>query len=1568
MPSVYYAVCPGTGGTNDKKTGSPTITIASGVATLSVAQTGNIGQGFRITYDTSKVCFISKVNSATSFGVVTATGGTPSDEASSVSVDSITADYASLSAAEAGASDANHLNTSDLVTATTILNLVCYAGASADTTACTVDGYTTSADYCINIYVPSGGTQSLSNNRHAGIWDTSKYRLDPGAGYTPLTVDDNYVYLDGLQTLTSGTSNYRYGITSSGAQGFQIRNCLVRFTSTGNYCVGIVFEVGAGTGRIENCIVWGVSGGYGCIGIDTSASNYTSINVRNCTVFGCYVGYGSAYGDTTFTNCAAFNNTDDFNAPGCTISYCASDDGDGTNAVDLADSAASWDAQFKDYDATNPDVSLVGNSLLLMTGIGPDSDANVPTTDIAGNPRADTLTSIGAFNKPLTDVYYSVSMYGTGDIKTTTGTLTCGISSGTMTVSEAQTGNIGIGCAITYDTSKVVYISEYTDSTHFKVVDKYGVTPPDIAAGTTVNSIAHVFADLSTAESSAGGSSYLSNDDLVSYNCVLNLCCYYDHDDYTPDPGMARFFGWDVDSTHYIQVIAPNGGTQSRNVQRHSGVWDANKFHLIRSSTADSDYCILLNTHYCVIDGLQARLNSGTAADGSCFNSTASGLTVIDCIAVLNTTNAGYGFYFLGDTYANAVRNCVAIGIGSGTGGRGFLVAGTATIYNCTCYGANFARGIWSFTASGLTAINCVVKNTGDDWYGTFASLIYCASDDNDVSGTGNISISSTAIAYIWNDIANGDATLVGNSPLLMTGTGPGSTTGIPETDIAGNPRAGTLTSIGAFHKELTDVYYSLSPFGTDDIKTGSPTCGIASGVMTLNTAQTGNIGIGCKITYDTSKVVYISAVNSSTSFDVVDKYGVTPPDISAGTTVNSIAHNWASLSAAEAGADDSGYLNTADLTSANVRLNLCCYYDHDDYTADDGNAAISGYTTDSTRYINIFAPGGDTESIYSQRHNGVWDDHKFKIERTDGNLLTIYDSYTRISHLQAFVTASSGIRVCYYMYSTETSLGMRVFSCIARGSISGSGNGQGIYSRASAYEEQYIYNNLIYDFNGAGTDSRGISSSSSSASNVHIYNNTVINCIRGIQIGSSATSSYIKNNMVYGCTDAFYGTTTNAANNISETETFGSGSSTTSQTTAQLFTDYDNDDFSVKDTDSDLYDAGTDLSAYFTTDIAGTTRSTWDIGAFEYVASGSISGSCDESFTFVGTLTKTAVLGATALESVLLTDPTEKLATFFSTADVNATINAITSALKSINATASVQTNIGTNATSLKEVATIMETFVSLQDVLNKTATAQGTLETNVQISTSSTATAALIAAILQTLILTGVAETEATSLIVSVCDETFTLGNVSIADATKIATLITSFSASTTTQAIVELNAALQATISLASDTNYGSIVAGILEQFLSYTVNSVATGEMLSNAQDNITITTLINNISTLLTVITDNIVFSDAANWVGIITAILSEYIDITTATEVARLITSIGTQNITVNTETNTNVTFNIALADNIAISDAMLIVKTVASVCADMFNIDNVSFWMEATGKVTISFTLAKSNITFNLI
>ena len=106
--NVWYSCSPF--GTGDLKTGSPTVTIETGgKATLSVAQEGNIGQGDRVTYNTSSVAYIAKVVDGSHFYLRTATGGTPSN-VSGQTVNSIAHEYASLSAAIAGASDASHLN------------------------------------------------------------------------------------------------------------------------------------------------------------------------------------------------------------------------------------------------------------------------------------------------------------------------------------------------------------------------------------------------------------------------------------------------------------------------------------------------------------------------------------------------------------------------------------------------------------------------------------------------------------------------------------------------------------------------------------------------------------------------------------------------------------------------------------------------------------------------------------------------------------------------------------------------------------------------------------------------------------------------------------------------------------------------------------------------------------------------------------------------------------------------------------------------------------------------------------------------------------------------------------------------------------------------------------------------------------------------------------------------------------------------------------------------------------------------------------------------------------------
>lgn len=132
--SVFYSV--GQDNTTNLMTGTPDITgIVSDVATFDTAQTGNIGVGDRVTYETGveHICYISAKQSTSVWDLVTATGAACPDHAST-DVVSIHREYDSLFNAEAGALDANHINsaTGDLVTQTTILNLPCYYDNAAE--------------------------------------------------------------------------------------------------------------------------------------------------------------------------------------------------------------------------------------------------------------------------------------------------------------------------------------------------------------------------------------------------------------------------------------------------------------------------------------------------------------------------------------------------------------------------------------------------------------------------------------------------------------------------------------------------------------------------------------------------------------------------------------------------------------------------------------------------------------------------------------------------------------------------------------------------------------------------------------------------------------------------------------------------------------------------------------------------------------------------------------------------------------------------------------------------------------------------------------------------------------------------------------------------------------------------------------------------------------------------------------------------------------------------------------------------------------------------------------------
>ncbi len=166
-------------------------------------------------------------------------------------------------------------------------------------------------------------------------------------------------------------------------------------------------------------------------------------------------------------------------------------------------------------------------------------------------------------------------------------------------------------------------------------------------------------------------------------------------------------------------------------------------------------------------------------------------------------------------------------------------------------------------------------------------------------------------------------------------------------------------------------VYYSVCPFGTGDLKVGSPlTVSIDNGLATFSVAQTGNIGQGCRVTYGTTLICYISEVVSSTQYYVTIKTGENPPNCTA-ETVNSIGHEFASLALSEAGWKDVDHLNTTDLSANDYYVYLPLYHDHDDQTKDTTAVDFDGFTAGAEDRIIIYAPAGDDQSIYSQRIPG---------------------------------------------------------------------------------------------------------------------------------------------------------------------------------------------------------------------------------------------------------------------------------------------------------------------------------------------------------------------------------------------------------------------------------------------------------------------------------------------------------------------------------------------------------------------------------------------------------------------
>lgn len=456
------------------------------------------------------------------------------------------------------------------------------------------------------------------------------------------------------------------------------------------------------------------------------------------------------------------------------------------------------------------------------------------------------------------------------------------------------------------------------------------------------------------------------------------------------------------------------------------------------------------------------------------------------------------------------------------------------------------------------------------------------------------------------------------------------------------------------FAAAAANVYHSVSPFGTGNLLSGgSPTIVVdASGNATLTlggATQVTNIGQGTVVEYN-SRTSYIDSITDATHFHLITSTGANAASQTS-TAVTSIHHEYASLSAAEDALDQ-------DLTSSDLMMNIACYYDHDDQTADT-NVVFAGWTTDATRYVRVYTPTGGTQSIYSQRHSGKWSDNKYKIETTVYNSFYVTGAkYIHVDGIQISHTPPDGgyPRIFYATFNDANS-NVRLSNSVMKADYSAL-PATPYYARTIFFYgttggdiRARVWNNLLY-YTAAPGNTNGSSSVGITAGTLYAYNNTIINYAAspgsGLYCATEAASYvYAYNNIVKGFGDtntyAISGCTLSGNyNSTDSTDTTGQGAnSRISQTFS--FIDEAGYDFRLAPTDAGARNRGTNLSSdsnlSFSTDLEGDSRTVgqWDIGADEYTENGAFTLSAWVRPT--GTSAASKAIIAKAEEVRLVTD-----------------------------------------------------------------------------------------------------------------------------------------------------------------------------------------------------------------------------------------------------------------------------------------------------------------------------------------
>jgi hypothetical protein len=275
----------------------------------------------------------------------------------------------------------------DLVSNNEQWNIACYAGATADTSAVTIYGWTTGEEHYLKVYTPVLSSEVGVSQRHGGKWDEGKYRISRNAAWVQsFIVRDNDVRMEGLQIENVANNGYLFSYEGGGE--IHIAYSIGRLTGTipGSGLASFNFDSIATGGVVKmwNNILHNL-----CYGVYYDWGNVAQFYLHNNTIVNArYVGLNVVGNNATvyISNNLVQNTTtyEDYYLAGATV----------TAYTNISEDNTSPNASFRGLlasfvDGSNFDFHLSPNDTAAKdAGIMLCEDANLPfSTDIDGQSR-----------------------------------------------------------------------------------------------------------------------------------------------------------------------------------------------------------------------------------------------------------------------------------------------------------------------------------------------------------------------------------------------------------------------------------------------------------------------------------------------------------------------------------------------------------------------------------------------------------------------------------------------------------------------------------------------------------------------------------------------------------------------------------------------------------------------------------------------------------------------------------------------------------------------------------------------------------------------------------------------------------------------------------------------------------------------------------------------------------------------------------------------------------------------------------------------------------------------------